>query len=60
MDTRTRVDNFLAHYASENYDPVKAREYYLRLVSKGRQQNTTGMSDTQKQAGIHEKQDRQR
>lgn len=24
------VDNFLAHYASEYYDPAKAREYYLR------------------------------
>lgn len=24
------VDNFLMHYASDNYDPIKAREYYLR------------------------------
>lgn len=26
----TRVDDFLAHYASKYYDPAKAREYYLR------------------------------
>lgn len=31
------LDNFLAHYASEYYDPVKAREYYLRTRKlKGR------------------------
>lgn len=26
---RTKVENFLAHYSSEYYDPVKAHEYYL-------------------------------
>lgn len=33
-----RVDNFLAHYASKYYDPVKAKEYYERTKElKGRQ-----------------------
>lgn len=33
-----RADEFLAHYASEYYDPVKAREYYLRTRElKGRE-----------------------
>lgn len=37
MDTE-RVENFLAHYASKYYDPVKAREYYLRTRElKGRE-----------------------
>ena len=32
-----KTDEFLAHYASEYYDPVKAREYYLRTRElKGR------------------------
>lgn len=31
-------DEFMAHYASQYYDPVKAREYYLRTRKlKGRQ-----------------------
>jgi hypothetical protein len=30
MANRARVDAFIAHYASKYYDPVKAREYYLR------------------------------
>lgn len=31
------VEDFLAHYASQYYDPVKAREYYLRTRKlKGR------------------------
>lgn len=35
------IENFLAHYASEYYDPVKAREYYLRTRElKGRQLTT--------------------
>ena len=32
-----KVSNFLAHYSSPNYDPDKAREYYLRTRElKGR------------------------
>lgn len=33
-----RVENFLAHYASKYYDPVKAKEYYERTKElKGRE-----------------------
>lgn len=40
--------NFLAHYASPYYDPVKAHEYYMdHRVLKGR--STKGMSDSQKE-----------
>lgn len=36
-----KVSAFIAHYASEYYDPVKAREYYLRTRElKGRQLST--------------------
>ncbi len=36
-----KVSAFIAHYASEYYDPVKAREYYLRTRElKGRQPST--------------------
>lgn len=35
------IEKFLAHYASEYYDPAKAREYYLRTRElKGRQLTT--------------------
>lgn len=42
MDKATAfIETFLAHYASEYYDPVKAREYYLRTRElKGRQLTT--------------------
>lgn len=44
------VGGFLTHYASQYYDPEKARAYYLRTRKlKGKQQSTAGMSDTQKQ-----------
>lgn len=46
---RSRVEEFIAHYASEYYDPVKAREYYLRTRElKGRQPKLE--TDTQKEA----------
>jgi uncharacterized protein YdbL (DUF1318 family) len=45
------VKNFLAHYASEYYDPVKAREYYLENRDlKGRQPAKDLKNDKQKQA----------
>lgn len=52
------VERFLAHYASEYYDPVKAREYYLRTRElKGRQSSSDltvkgnkGRSEQRKQA----------
>lgn len=50
------VEDFLAHYSSANYDPVKAHEYYLKNRElKGRQQSTKGMSDTQKEAWSYTK-----
>jgi hypothetical protein len=56
VDTRERVDRFLAHYSSDNYDPVKAHEYYLKNRElKGRAQNTTGMSEVQKEAWSYTK-----
>jgi hypothetical protein len=43
------LQEFLAHYASEFYDPVKAHEYYMKNRQlKGR--STSGMSDEQKEA----------
>lgn len=44
-----RVGAFIAHYASEYYDPVKAHEYYLRNRELKGRQSTKGLSDTQKQ-----------
>lgn len=47
----SKLDSFLAHYASEFYDPVKAHEYYMRTRQlKGRSESTKGMSKTQKEA----------
>lgn len=43
-------EEVLAHYASEYYDPAKAREYYLRNRELKGRQSTKGMSDTQKEA----------
>lgn len=48
-------EDSLAHYASENYDPVKAREYYLRTRELKGRQSTKGMSDTQKEAWSYTK-----
>lgn len=44
-----RVENFLAHYASEYYDPQKAHEYYLRNRELKGKQSTKGLSDAQKE-----------
>lgn len=38
------VGNFLAHYASEYYDPAKAREYYLRTRELKGQQSTSELT----------------
>lgn len=38
------VGSFLAHYASEYYDPVKAREYYLRTRELKGKQNTSELT----------------
>jgi hypothetical protein len=45
-----RVDEFIAHYASAYYDPVKAKEYYDRTKELKGRQSTKGMSETQRQA----------
>lgn len=48
---RRRVDNFLAHYASKYYDPVKAREYYLKNRElKGREGADLSAESRQRQA----------
>lgn len=46
----TPAEEFIAHYASEYYDPVKAKEYYERTKQLKGRQSTKGMSDTQRQA----------
>lgn len=38
------VENFLAHYASQYYDPVKAHEYYLLNRQLSGQQSTSGLT----------------
>lgn len=50
IDKTTRVEEFLAHYASEFYDPQKAHEYYERNKELKGRKSTKGFSDTQKQA----------
>lgn len=50
IDKTTRVEAFLAHYASEFYDPQKAHEYYERNKELKGRQSTKGFSDTQRQA----------
>lgn len=50
MERVERVDNFLAHYASANYDPAKAHEYYLKNRELKGRKSTKGMSEVQKQA----------
>lgn len=49
------VSDVLAHYASPYYDPVKAREYYLRTRELKGRHSTKGMSETQQQAWSYAK-----
>lgn len=49
------VGAFLAHYASEYYDPEKAREYYLRTRELKGRQSTKGMTESQKQGWSYAK-----
>lgn len=45
------IEEFLSHYASEFYDPVKAHEYYLKTRElKGRQKGEGITTQTQKEA----------
>jgi len=39
-----KVDDFLAHYASEYYDPVKAHEYYERTKHLKGRRSTSKLS----------------
>lgn len=53
---RFDVGAFLAHYASEYYDPAKAREYYLRTRELKNRQSTSDLrTDKQKQAWSYAK-----
>lgn len=48
------LDEYLLHYASEYYDPVKAHEYYMKNRElKGR--TTKGMSSEQREAWSYAK-----
>lgn len=38
------VENFLAHYASQYYDPVKAHEYYMQNRELANQQSTAALT----------------
>ena len=50
------AENFLQHYASQYYDPVKAREYYLRTRElKGRQSTSNLKTDKKKEAWAYAK-----
>lgn len=52
MDKATEfIEGYLAHYTSEHYDPVKAREYYLRTRElKGRNSGAGLKTQKKKQA----------
>lgn len=49
------IEDFLAHYASQFYDPVKAHEYYLKTRELSGRQSTKGLSDKQKEAWSYAK-----
>jgi hypothetical protein len=50
------INNFLSHYASEYYDPAKAREYYLRTRElKGRRSGSNLKTEKKKQAWAYAK-----
>lgn len=50
------IQSFLSHYASEYYDPAKAREYYLKTRElKGRRSGSGLKSDKKKEAWAYAK-----
>jgi len=55
MVPESDVEAFIAHYSSATYDPVKAREYYLKNRELKGRTSTQGMSDTQKEAVSYSK-----
>jgi hypothetical protein len=50
-----RYSSVLMHYASEYYDPVKAREYYLRTRELKGRQSTSGLTVKGDKAGNEER-----
>lgn len=55
-DVQSFVTRYLAHYASEYYDPAKAREYYLKTRElKGRRSGSGLKSDKKKEAWAYAK-----
>lgn len=46
--TQLFINNFLAHYSSEYYDPAKAREYYLRTRELKGRQSISGLKTQEK------------
>ena len=44
-----KVDNFLQHYASQYYDPVKAHEYYMRNRELKGRRSTSDLNDEGKE-----------
>jgi hypothetical protein len=55
MVDEAKVAAFIAHYASEFYDPVKAHEYYLRNRKLKGRFSTKGFTKTQKEAFTYAK-----
>jgi len=50
---KARVENFLAHYSSQYYDPVKAHEYYMRTRElKGREPALSKESLAKQREGV--------
>lgn len=50
-----KVEAFIAHYASQYYDPVKAHEYYMRTRKLKGRFSTRGMNQKQKEAWTYVK-----
>ena len=44
-----KVDDFLQHYASQYYDPVKAHEYYMRNRELKGRRSTSDLNDEGKE-----------
>ena len=55
MDSLTHAEDFLRHYASEYYDPVKAKEYYERTKQLKGRKSTSGLNDKGKAAARYVK-----
>lgn len=47
------VDDFLQHYASKYYDPVKAHEYYMRTRELKGRTSTAGLNESGREAASY-------